>query len=149
MHKFEAAGLGKAPYRLVGNYLSYYQAIPGDPNCPMQPGTSCDYCSMAIADVYRVESADGREFKLGCDCVNKIGDKGLMRQVNRIKRQRQVEREKARLEAFIEAFPGLEEPLSHLPAFDGYSPRDNYSAFEWNGLHGCSRMPDIRGGCAP
>ncbi len=84
LHRFEAAGLGSAPFRCIGTYVSQYQAIPGDPSCPIQPGTSCDYCGQGISNVYRIRSADGREFKVGCDCVTKTGDAGLSRRVKSI-----------------------------------------------------------------
>jgi hypothetical protein len=71
IHPFETAGLGRAPFRCVGSYESKYQAIAGDPNCPIQPGSSCDYCGQAIMQVFRIKSADGKEFKVGCDCVAK------------------------------------------------------------------------------
>jgi hypothetical protein len=69
IHPFERAGLGSAPFRCVGWYESKYQAIPGDPSCPVQPGSSCDYCGQGIVNVFVIRSADGREFKVGCDCV--------------------------------------------------------------------------------
>lgn len=91
MHRFEIAGLGKAPFRCIGFYVSKFQAIPGDPNCPIQPGSSCDYCSNAIMNVYQIRGADGREFKVGCDCVAKTGDAGLRRQISESKRAHEAE----------------------------------------------------------
>src|SRR5215831_9819973 len=73
MHKFEQAGLGKAPFRVVGYTREIYQAVPGDPNCPCQPGAACDYCMTAIVDTFWIRSSDGRRFKVGCDCVYKTG----------------------------------------------------------------------------
>ncbi len=69
IHPFEKCGLGLAPFRCVGSYESKYQAIPGDPNCPIQPGSSCDYCGNGIMNVFVIRSSDGKEFKVGCDCV--------------------------------------------------------------------------------
>ena len=40
IHPFEKRGLGRAPFRCVGFYESKYQAIPGDPSCPIQPGST-------------------------------------------------------------------------------------------------------------
>jgi ribosome-binding protein aMBF1 (putative translation factor) len=76
-HKFERAGLGKAPFRVVGNTQELFQAAPG---APVRAGTSCDYCGTAIADTYHIESADGKRFKVGNECVRKTGDGGLVRQ---------------------------------------------------------------------
>lgn len=77
VHAFEKAGLGKAPFKAIGFYESKFQAVPGDPNCPIQPGSSCDYCGNGIMNVYQVRSADGKTFKVGCDCVAKTGDAAL------------------------------------------------------------------------
>jgi len=102
-HKFERAGLGKYPYRVVGNYESKYQSIPGDPNCPIQPGSSCDYCGTGIINVFVIRSADGKEFKVGCDCVAKAGDAGLKRQVKQIVNAETTRRRHARDDSRIEA----------------------------------------------
>jgi hypothetical protein len=67
-HPFERAGLGAAPYRFVGHSESKWQAAPG---CPVKPGSSCDYCAQAIVDCYWFRSADGKRFKVGCDCCAK------------------------------------------------------------------------------
>lgn len=99
IHKFEAAGLGKAPFKVVGCYESKFQAVPGDPNCPIQPGTSCDYCATGIMIVYRIKSSDGKEFKVGCDCVLKAGDAGLKKQVNRLKTDARHTKEAAKIDA--------------------------------------------------
>lgn len=82
VHCFERAGLGRAPFRCVGFYESKFQAVPGDPNCPVQPGTSCDYCGQGIMYVARIKDADGREFKVGCDCVARTGDAGLRKVID-------------------------------------------------------------------
>ena len=66
VHPFEAAGLGLAPFKCIGHSVAKYQAAPGS---PIQPGSSCDYCGTAIMDVYQVRSANGREFKVGSDCI--------------------------------------------------------------------------------
>lgn len=68
VHPFERAGLGMAPFRFVGHFVSKYQACPG---APIQPGSSCDYCGTGIMDVFRIRSTDGKEFKVGCDCVRR------------------------------------------------------------------------------
>lgn len=75
-HVFEAAGLGKAPFRCVGVVEVTYQACPG---APIQPGGSCDYCGTGISIHCKIKSADGKEFKVGSDCVRKTGDAGLLR----------------------------------------------------------------------
>ena len=73
LHPFERAGLARAPYRFVRAYTSKFQACQG---APVQPGSSCDYCATGIMLVYVLRGSDGREFKVGCDCVQKMCRKG-------------------------------------------------------------------------
>ena len=73
VHPFEQAGLGKAPFRYVGSERVTYQAHP---DAPVQPGGSCDLCGHAIMEHCYIVSADGRRFKVGCDCVMKTHSKG-------------------------------------------------------------------------
>lgn len=72
MHPWESAGLGKAPFVCVGTGREVFQAVRGDPNCPIQPGTSCDYCGQGIMLVCYVASSDGKRFKVGFDCAAKL-----------------------------------------------------------------------------
>lgn len=88
MHVFERAGLGKAPFGVVGFYTAKYQACPG---APVQPGTSCDYCGQGIMYVCKIQAADGREFKVGCDCVKRTGDAGLIKAYKSSPEFRQME----------------------------------------------------------
>ncbi len=69
LHPWEKAGLGLPPFRFVGMRTVTYQACHG---APIQPGGSCDYCGQAIYDQYQIRSADGKVFKVGCDCVSKV-----------------------------------------------------------------------------
>lgn len=69
-HPFEIAGLGVAPYRVIGFDTCKFQACHG---APILPGTSCDYCGQGIMYVMRIEASDGKRFKVGCDCVMKVG----------------------------------------------------------------------------
>ena len=71
IHPFERADLGRAPFRFSGYGIESYQACPG---APVQPGATCDYCGSGIKHVYRVTDADGRQSKLGSECINKAND---------------------------------------------------------------------------
>lgn len=73
-HVFETAGLGKAPFRFAGFEYKTFQAHP---DAPVQCGGSCDYCGRAISNMCYVVAADGKRFKVGPDCIEKTGDKGL------------------------------------------------------------------------
>ncbi len=75
VHKFEAAGLGKAPFQILRVETRTYQACPG---APVQVGTCCDFCGTGIKETYIIASADGGEFKVGNQCVRKTGDRGLI-----------------------------------------------------------------------
>jgi hypothetical protein len=75
VHAFEAAGLGKAPFRFVG---------VSESSCTYPDGTTqatgtCDYCSNGIRYCCHIRSADGKEFVVGSDCVRKTGDTGLIK----------------------------------------------------------------------
>lgn len=94
VHRFERAGLGKAPFRVKGFGRHVFQAIPGDPSCPLQPGTSCDYCGTGCMDVANVRGTDGKEFKVGLDCAAKVGDAGLVAAIKKSPEYRKLQREK-------------------------------------------------------
>lgn len=137
-HVFEKAGLGKAPFRFVGYSREVYQAVPGDPNCPLQPGASCDYCSEGLFNVYHIESADGKRFKVGCECVKKTGDKGIvdpiMREARRQETMRRHEREDAKIAAAKELYevPANRELCRKHPHPDRYlAARNGWTTVEF------------------
>lgn len=75
-HCFERAGLGRAPFKIVGSYECKFQAFVG---APVQCGGSCDYCGQGIMYAVAIKSACGNTFKVGCDCVARTGDAGLIK----------------------------------------------------------------------
>lgn len=75
-HAFERAGLGKAPYTFMGCERRVFQACPG---APEQPGGCCDYCGTGIHYQFILRSADGREFKVGSDCILKVDSSRALR----------------------------------------------------------------------
>ncbi len=81
IHKFESAGLGAAPYRYTGCERTVVVDGVGE-NATTRPGASCDFCSTAISTAFHLLSADGRKFKVGCDCITKAGDEGLKRLIS-------------------------------------------------------------------
>ena len=107
IHRFEAAGLGKAPFRFIGVETNSDRAAlnrEAESNGLMFTTnycTSCDFCGMAINDAYRLQSADGNRFKVGCECVKKTGDAGIVRQIDetrkRLAREKRHAREAARI----------------------------------------------------
>lgn len=79
IHLFEQAGLGKAPFKFIGMEEIVHKA-----GNVIKAGSTCDYCSTAIRYVYWIKSSDGKTHKVGCDCIEKVGDSGLARVVSRI-----------------------------------------------------------------
>jgi hypothetical protein len=91
VHPFEAAGLGKAPFRCVGAYslpspsmaeqnpTAYQNAMREMPR-GIGIGT-CAYCGMGLTHNFIINSADDRKFVVGSDCVAKTHDKGLVNSV--------------------------------------------------------------------
>lgn len=116
MHKFEKAGLGLAPFRCVGTRVSKFQATP---DSPIQPGSSCDYCGAGIIYVFVVKSSDGKIFEVGCDCVEKTGDEGIInytkREMNRLKTNARHADEDAKIATASEYLEIIRDRLSTLP----------------------------------
>lgn len=67
MHPFEKAGLGIAPFRCTGVGESVFVLPDGS----SKAGGSCHYCGTGIRWEFYIQGDDGREFKVGCDCVEK------------------------------------------------------------------------------
>ncbi len=146
MHPWESCGLGKAPFRCVGSGRETYQAIPGDPNCPIQPGTSCDYCGQGISNVAYMKSADGKSFKVGFDCAEKVYSalnkahaladedakaRAKLRrerlEMERTKRFEKAKEKKKELEATLET-EEMRTKLSALPHPRGFKNRETGEA---------------------
>lgn len=105
-HIWTEAGLGQAPFRVVRMETEEDRA--GIENERKSNGqayttnhcTTCDACGTAIYNAYHIESADGRRFKVGCDCLEKTGDKGLIdvakREAKRVKQAAKQKQEQSR-----------------------------------------------------
>jgi len=108
-HRFETAGLGKAPFRYVGfrerrgpekilDANGVWQGL--ECGAPGQPMGTCKFCGQGIAICCEIVSADGKRFIVGSDCVEKTGDAGLRKvktDVAKFKREQTVAREKVRI----------------------------------------------------
>jgi hypothetical protein len=68
-HPFEKSGLGKAPFHCTGVSENVFALPDGNGKA----GGCCDYCFTGIRWEFWLESADQKTFKVGCDCVAKIG----------------------------------------------------------------------------
>lgn len=131
LHPFERAGLGLAPFRL--SYVEERrgpirtQIEPGifvEVGAPGQPMGTCDYCGQGIAICCGIESADGRRFIVGSDCVAKLeresnradtATDALIREVKRNVRSLQIARESKRIEAAKLAIGNKAEALAAQP----------------------------------
>jgi hypothetical protein len=98
VHPFEKAGLGKAPFHCTGMVEKTYQACDG---APVQPGSSCDFCMTAIRYCFLIEGIDGKQFKVGCDCVRKLGriDNQLSAEVEAYRKSAEGQKRLAKREA--------------------------------------------------
>jgi hypothetical protein len=122
-HPFEQAGLGKAPFRVLGMFEKVFSPAPG---APSKPGGTCDYCSNGILFCFTIRSVDGKEFVVGSDCVRKTTREGkLLTEVKKLKtdHDKKVRKTKAdeqrratiaRLDAVL-ADPAITEQLQALP----------------------------------
>lgn len=139
VHPFERAGLGRAPFRCTGWYESKYQACHG---APIQPGSSCDYCSQGIMLVYVIKSADGKQFKVGCDCVAKVARacaktdfereaRRMVDAVNKIKTAASNARKDERITAALAKLEANRDRLAEMRIFDGYRERQALERLEW------------------
>lgn len=126
-HAFEVAGLGLAPFRFVGmseNVINY-------PDGSSKAGGSCAFCETGIRFECGVRSADGKLFVVGCDCIRKVNDAGLLKAYKSSpefrKHQAQLRAAKAQavfveLDAFIQA---NSERLAALPHPGGFVDRQS------------------------
>jgi len=109
IHVFENAGLGSAPFKFVGVYsipspsLAEHNPTAYNNQLRMMPPGygcgACSYCGMPIMHNYLINSADGRKFAVGCDCVQKTGDAGLIDAAKAAKRKAEREAREAKREA--------------------------------------------------
>lgn len=122
-HIFELAGLGKAPFRFVGVKEVWHQAHY---SAPKKPGSACDLCGHAIAECCFIASADGRQFKVGNDCVKKTGDAGLrnitQRAINKLKRDKQALKDAA----LVDEYDGAMRQFLH--STPGAHPNEYYAS---------------------
>ena len=112
IHKFEAAGCGVAPFRVVGVetrvgpmpcFDEDGRRIPGmTVGSPGQPMGMCDYCGECLVECWIIQGADGKKFIVGSTCVGKAGDEGLRRGMAPHKRKLKHARDDKRIAAAVE-----------------------------------------------
>lgn len=140
IHVFEKANLGKAPFRFI-DIISRRGPIKLDNGmqigAPGQPMGSCDYCGTGIADCYVIESADGKRFEVGCDCVAKTDDDGLRRVVDQATKQinkKKNDEKKARTSKNLEDLlsdESVQSSLLSLPHPSDKMAAAGFTRFDW------------------
>lgn len=123
-HLFERAGMGKAPFRCVS-----YVCRDG----------SCNYCGTPNKYAAIIESADGKRHEVGMDCVQKVGDAGLVRGIKNSSEYRAFQREKrhAKDESISAELPGLIERIRQLGTGEAICYE---SRLKWCGAAGRARI---------
>lgn len=86
VHPWERAGLGVAPYKLVGTANVSFRACMG---APVQPGGTCDFCGQGLRLVFSIRASCGSTFRVGCDCVRRVCSpaEGVLTQVEASERK--------------------------------------------------------------
>jgi hypothetical protein len=83
IHPFEMTGLGVAPFVFIGTTVKLHH-VPGE---MPRAGSSCDFCGTGIALECWIRGADGRTFKVGCDCVRKTNDPALVKRATEAQKE--------------------------------------------------------------
>lgn len=141
IHAFEKAGLGLAPFRCVGVERRVGPIKIGEQGgcemwsgSPGQPMGVCGFCGTGIADCYVIVSSDKKRFIVGCECVKKTDDRGLIdtvkREANRIQRERKALSDNARIDVMglLLDRPEVWAKLHSLPHPMGFAGK---SAADW------------------
>ncbi len=134
-HVFEAAGCGVAPFRVVGcreEFITY-------PDGTTQASGCCSYCGTGIRNVFIIRDANGREFKVGSDCVEKTGDAGLIkgyktspeyRAIQQAKRRAKGERDRAAYQALLAEHEVALRGVPFQPLWNG-TPQTAFDSYTW------------------
>lgn len=143
IHAFERAGLGKAPFRFVGmgqQNRAYGEVVVGHVDgfaVTTKPGGTCAFCGTAIQNLFGIESADGRRFHVGSECVNKTGDAGLKRSVGAAVRKVASDKRAAKSAADRDALASLladdaeTAKLAALPHPKAWGASKGLSLLDW------------------
>lgn len=135
-HAFEVAGLGIAPFRFIGaseNVITY-------PDGTQKAGGTCDYCGTGIRTECLVRSSDGKLSKVGCNCIAKVGDAGLLKAYKTSPEYRAKQREiraaksAAVLAEFKSCLETLGAKLATLPHPQSFTDRKTgqpLTALDW------------------
>lgn len=143
-HPFEEAGLGLAPFKFVGveekrGPISWYDPKSGTTltaGSPGQPMGTCEYCYQGIAICCSVESADGKRFVVGSDCIRKVFIKGspVEYAVRRALNAAKLTKDTAKWRAVADRIASdldLRSALANLPSPNAYRASKGDSRLDW------------------
>jgi hypothetical protein len=115
-HKWQEAGLGQAPFKVVGavelpskslataNPDAFNNALKMIPRELFEVGLgTCAVCGQGIMINMIIKAADGRRFPVGTDCVRKAGDTKLTTKAKQLENARRREKAAKKREAAREA----------------------------------------------
>lgn len=88
MHVFERSGLGRAPFRFVDVFEKFITHNDGS----TQASGCCQHCFTGIRWCCVIRDADGKEFVVGTSCVEKTGDRGLIKAFKTSPQMREIAR---------------------------------------------------------
>ncbi|MES2155445.1 MAG: hypothetical protein V4510_09955 [bacterium] len=142
LHAFEKSGLGRAPFKFIGceerrgpMLLGVKNGVEMWAGAPGQPMGTCAHCGTGIAVCCTIESADGKRFIVGNVCVNKTGDKGLIKTTRKAINQRNRERNhalaKARRLWITENLERAKPGLTHRKHPNGFAEKNAYDWAVW------------------
>lgn len=139
IHPFEKAGLGKAPFHYVGmveQEMKYGERVIGSVGgieITTKPGGTCEFCGHYILNIFMVESSDGKRFKVGCDCIKKVGDNNLVKLVSKDVKKMKEQREVARIQEAKAALPTAHKLFgqSHPNAYHASQGKTMVHYLEW------------------
>jgi hypothetical protein len=133
VHVFEAAGLGQAPYKFRGVQvlrgpitIEQHNGVTVQVGAPGQPMGCCQYCSTNIAYLFWLESADGKKFYVGSDCIYKSGDVGLKITIDPIVAKHEKELRDSRATLLIDMFKKHVAVNGKPASFLRTEPHPNY-----------------------
>ena len=141
IHLFEKAGLGMAPFRIVGVEIRVGPVKVHEGNgcetwvgAPGQPMGKCDYCGEGISECWVIRSKDGREFEVGCVCVNKTGDSGLRSEMAPLKtkmRNARADERIGRARRLLESMSDVRDLLKASPHPNAHFASQGGTLLDW------------------
>jgi hypothetical protein len=111
LHTFTKSGMGSAPFRFVGvasipspslageNPTAYNNALQALPRNLENGCGTCAHCGTGIMNIFIVRNAAGKLYGVGCDCIEKTGDKPMVRASHLAKLEADRAKRAARKEA--------------------------------------------------